>query len=270
MKLKGIIFDVDGTIADTEEIHRQAFNQTFAEFDLDWHWSVNDYRKILSISGGKERFRICLNKDKALKSKVGDPAVFIQKLHQRKSENYRLMLASDKTQLRPGIIRLINEAREQDIQLAVATSSSTANLRTLLNKTLDIEPEDLFDTIVSSDIVSDKKPSPIVYQCALAGIGLMSEKCIAIEDTYNGNMAALNAGLKTIITTHTYTEEDDFTGATMVLNHLGDPNNPFTVTQGYAGHKTYLDIELLDEVMNYNEESDFLYNDLPNVASSLN
>ena len=153
MKLKGIIFDVDGTIADTEEVHRRAFNQAFAEFDLDWHWSESEYHKLLSISGGKERFKKCLNEDKTLKSKIENPGLFIQKLHSRKSENYRAMLASDNIQLRPGIIRLFNEAQKKGIQLAIATSSCLANLSTLLDNTLDIDANALFNTIVSSDSV---------------------------------------------------------------------------------------------------------------------
>ena len=87
MILKGIIFDVDGTIADTEEIHRQAFNQVFDEFNLDWHWTVEDYHQILSISGGIERFKQCLKEDMNLASSIADPLEFIQKMHQRKSEN---------------------------------------------------------------------------------------------------------------------------------------------------------------------------------------
>ena len=270
MKLKGIILDVDGTIADTEEIHRQAYNQTFKEFDLSWHWSIADYHQILSISGGRERFRKCLKEDKELNSKIDDAGLFIQKLHQRKSENYRSILAGDDTELRPGIKRLITEAQDKKIQLGVATSSSSANLKTLINKTMDVEPEDLFTTIVSSDIVSDKKPSPIVYQCALAGIGLTADKCIAIEDTYNGNQAALHADLKTVISTHRYTIDDDFTGASIVVNHLGEPEQPFIIANNYNSNKTYVDIELLNDVLENDEQVPLVYNELPDIASGLN
>ena len=109
MKLKGIIFDVDGTMADTEELHRQAFNEAFHEFNLNWHWSKTDYYRLLFISGGKERFKICLEKDKELKSKIIDPHLFIEELHQCKSNHYRKMLSNGHIQLRPGIKRLINE-----------------------------------------------------------------------------------------------------------------------------------------------------------------
>ena len=255
MKLKGIIFDVDGTIADTEEIHRQAFNQTFEENKLNWHWSIEDYRKILFISGGKERFRKFLNKDETLKKEVGDPEKFIQKLHKQKSENYRALLKSDGIEFRPGIVRLINEARENKIQLGVATSSSMANLTTLFNKIMNVEPNELFNSIVTSDTVQEKKPSPAAYQCVLAGLGLNADTCIAIEDTQNGNIAALEAGLKTIITTHAYTTDNDFSGASIVLNNLGEPDTPFIKTQGNDFDQSYIDINLLNKILSSHSEN---------------
>lgn len=268
MKLKGIIFDVDGTMADTEEVHRQAFNKAFQEFNLNWHWSESDYYKLLFVSGGKERFKMCLNEDKELKSKIPDPDRFIKELHKCKSDHYRAMLASGHIQLRPGIKRLINEAQNKGLQLAVATSSCLANLNTLVNTTLNLDPKEIFKTIVSSDTVTDKKPSPAVYQCALAGLGLNPENCIAIEDTRNGNMAALSAGLQTVITTHAYTTDNDFTGAALVVNHLGEPDNAFELTQGYTYNKSFVDVELLENIIcdSLDNTSNF---DLPEIASNI-
>lgn len=245
MELKGIIFDVDGTLADTEEFHRQAFNKAFTEFDLDWNWSKRDYHDLLAISGGKERFRVCLNKDKDLKARIDDVPKFISDLHQCKSEHYRTMLADGKIRLRPGIERLINEATREGIMLGIATSSSEANFLTLIRQTLDVEPDKLFDAIVTSDIVTDKKPSPVVYQCALAEMGLTADNCIAIEDTTNGNKAAQFAGLQVVITTHAYTTDNDFSGAALVVNHLGEQDNPNTVREGDALGKKLVDLELL-------------------------
>lgn len=270
MKLKGIIFDVDGTIADTEEIHRQAFNHTFKEFDLDWYWSVEDYHKLLSISGGKERFKKCLKEDHELNSKVENPSFFIKELHKRKSEHYRSLLASDDLQLRPGIIRLISEAQKKNILLGIATSSSTANLATLLRKTLNVNPADIFNAIVSSDLVTDKKPSPIVYQCVLAELGLTPDVCVAIEDTSNGNKAALCSGLRTVITTHAYTVNDDFTGASLVINNLGESDKPFTLAQGNAYSKSYVDLELLDNIVSEKEDIESFDSGIPDVASGIN
>ncbi len=245
MELKGIIFDVDGTLADTEEFHRQAFNKAFKDFNLDWHWSKQSYHDLLAISGGKERFRICLEQDTELRESIEDVSTFIIDLHQCKSEHYRTMLANGHIQLRPGIKRLIAEARAEGIMLGIATSSSEANFQTLIKQTLDTSAETLFAAIVTSDIVTDKKPSPVVYQCALAEMGLTAENCIAIEDTANGNKAAQFAGLPVVITTHAYTRDNDFTGASLVIDHLGDDNLPINVAQGNALGKSAVDVELL-------------------------
>lgn len=252
MKLKCIIFDVDGTIADTEDLHRQAFNIAFSEYNIDWHWSEEKYRKLLFISGGKERIRKCLAEDKTI-SKDNN---FVEELHKCKSENYRSILASSDIKLRPGIQRLINQAKENNIKLAIATNSSTKNFTTLIRKTLDIEPEKLFNTIVTSNIIMDKKPSPEVYYRALADLELSADSCIAIEDTANGNASAIKAGLHTIITTHAYTKDNDFNGASLVVNNLGEPKNGFCIDENFHCEKSYIDIDLLNTIII--NENDFL------------
>ena len=267
MQLKGIIFDVDGTIANTEEIHRQAFNQTFKECGLNWRWSVADYERLLLISGGRERLRACLKQDQALVGKISDPAGFIKALHIKKSEHYRALLVAADIDLRPGILRLIREATARNILLGIATSSSRANLETLLNSTLGAAPEDLFDMIVTGDTVADKKPSPLAYQCALAGLGLAAAGCVAIEDTYNGNQAALGVGLGCVITTHQYTQNNDFSGAALVVNHLGEPDKPCTAAHGYQCARNCVDIDLLDEIITCNQRGISPFIELPEIAS---
>ena len=267
MQLKGIIFDVDGTIADTEEIHRQAFNRTFEEYRLGWRWSVADYERLLLISGGRERLRACLKQDQALAGKISDPAGFVKTLHLKKSAHYRALLVAAEIDLRPGILRLIQEATARNILLGIATSSSRANLETLINNTLGAAPEDLFGMIVTGDTVADKKPSPLAYQCALAGLGLAAANCVAIEDTYNGNQAALGAGLGCLITTHQYTQNNDFSGAALVVNHLGEPDKPCTAANGYQCDRHCVDIDLLDEIIACNQRGVSPFIELPEIAS---
>ncbi|OGT34705.1 MAG: hypothetical protein A2W28_03675 [Gammaproteobacteria bacterium RBG_16_51_14] len=249
MTLKGIIFDVDGTLADTEEIHRQAFNAAFREFNLDWEWSKKDYIRLLAISGGKERIRACLETGPAPGVPINNPRTFAQRIHQRKSGIYRDMLKSEHITLRSGIERLLNEAVRNHIRLAIATSSSISNVETLLINTLGQESISLFDPIVTCDVVADKKPAPAAYQFALAGLGLQPEFCLAIEDTTNGNRSALAAGLKTIITTHQFTLDNDFSRASLVLDQLGEPGHSFSVISGNAFSKQYVDIALLEMIL---------------------
>ncbi len=247
--LKAIIFDVDGTLANTEETHRQAFNIAFREYDLNFEWSKQEYANLLAISGGKERIYAYL-KDKNIQPDNGvNLREFTLDIHRRKSEIYREKLIDGHIGLRPGIARLLDEATKNGVRLAIATSTSTSNVETLMRNALGADVMRWFDSVVTSDVVTDKKPSPVVYQFALAELGLKPEDCIAIEDTHNGNMAALEAGLKTIITTHVFTREDNFEGASLILDQLGEPDKHFSVAAGNAHGANYLDIALLGKIL---------------------
>ncbi len=246
-KLKAIIFDMDGTLANTEEIHRLAFNAAFEEFSLPINWSVDIYTELLSVSGGKERiFRFLNDSEIQIDKNLREFAICV---HQRKSEIYREMLVEGKLQLRNGVKRLINEAHRKKIRMGIATSSSKANVETLLLTTLGDKSPVYFESIVCCDLIGDQKPSPAVYQYALAELGVAPENCVAIEDTCNGNEAAKAAGLKTVITTHNFTTDSDFTGASLVLNQLGEPESPFILSNGEPQEKTFVDIELLNNLL---------------------
>lgn len=247
LKLKAIIFDMDGTLANTEEIHRLAFNAAFEEFSLPIHWSEQHYAKLLAISGGKERIYRYLKDNKL--SEQDNLREFAGTVHARKSEIYREMLVDGRLKLRNGVKRLINDAIDNKIRMGIATSSSRANVETLITTTLGRAGLKLFESIVSCDLIGDQKPSPAVYQYALAELGMAPENCVAIEDTYNGNEAAKAAGLKCVITTHNFTTDSDFTGAALVLDQLGEPDSPFIQTAGPKQSRSYVDITMLDSLL---------------------
>jgi HAD superfamily hydrolase (TIGR01509 family) len=251
--LKAIIFDMDGTLADTEEIHRQAFNAAFDEFRVPCHWSQSEYKQLLSISGGRERIRLYLHNHDLGGDQPESIPELARMLHNRKSEIYRQKLMDGHVVLRPGIRRLIREAVDKGILLGIATSSSMKNVETLLKVALGDNASRLFKTIVTCDIIEEKKPSPAVYHYALNQLGISAKYCIAIEDTHNGNLSALAAGLKTVITTHMFTTDDDFAGSSLVLNQLGEPGHPAIFFAGNPHGRDHVDISLLDLIVSYND-----------------
>lgn len=255
-KLQAIIFDVDGTLANTEEIHRQSFNTAFAEFGFKEAWSVPEYTKLLSISGGKERISAWLKSRNS--GYGGDPDIreLALRIHQRKSKIYRDNLRAGRITPRPGVVRLIEEARSHGIKLGLATSTSLSNVETLLACILDQESRSAFAVIATSDVIADKKPAPVVYQYALAALDVNPGEVIAIEDTTNGNRAARACGIATIITIHEFTLDNDFTGAQLVVDQLGEPDRPFRLISGNAHGKKFVDVDLLQHIIADQEQKD--------------
>ena len=226
-RLGALIFDVDGTLADTERYgHRVAFNHAFAEMGLDWHWSIDLYGELLEIAGGKERLKFYLEKYQP-DWQTENIREFIAQTHQLKSKYYRSLLQEGAIPLRPGVKRLILEAREQGIRLAIATTSSLPNATALLETTLD---PTWFEVIGAGDIVENKKPAPDIYHYVLSQMNIAPEHCLVFEDTAHGLAAATQANLKTIITVNEYTKNQDFTDAILVINQIGETASPINIS----------------------------------------
>ncbi len=247
--LKAIVFDLDGTLVATEEIHRRVFNQAFQDFSLPFQWSVSDYARLLTISGGRERLFSFLQSQNFVPPTRQSLRDYATALHQHKSKLYREKLTVDGVQLRPGVGRLIAEARAHGLSLAIATCTSLANVKSVLKNAYGDDALSLFETITTCDLVVNKKPSPAVYQHALAHLGVTAQHCIAIEDTSNGCRAALTAGIKTVITSHPLTIDEDFTGASLVVDHIGEPDNHFKLLDGYAFGARYINVDLLQKIV---------------------
>ncbi|MEO1340866.1 MAG: HAD family hydrolase [Cyanobacteria bacterium J06635_13] len=229
-QLKCLIFDVDGTLANTErDGHRVAFNQAFEAVGLDWHWSVDFYGQLLTVSGGKERLKYFLRQYQPEFQPEEELINFVTNLHQLKTKHYLKLLRSGAIALRPGVTRLISEARASGITLAIATTSSLPNVIALLEKYLDLN---WFATIAAGDIVPAKKPAPDIYHYVVKRLELEPADCLVIEDSDNGLNSAIAAGLTTVVTVNNYTQQQDFSQAALVVSDLGEPEEPCRVLQG--------------------------------------
>jgi HAD superfamily hydrolase (TIGR01509 family) len=219
--IAALIFDVDGTLADTErEGHLPAFNTTFREHGLSWHWSPELYGELLAVTGGKERMRFYAeNYDPGFLARP-DAEILIRQMHQAKNRHYVALMTSGAIQLRAGVLGLIRLAKASGIRLAIATTTSPENVDALLAATLPPDLQACFEVIGAGDVVTAKKPAPDIYQWVLAQLGLDAGVCLAVEDSENGLRASLGAGLKTVVTLNDYTRGQDFSGAAWVLDSL--------------------------------------------------
>ncbi len=226
MSLEALIFDVDGTLADTEEAHRTAFNRAFETHRLGWAWTPEDYRRLLGVTGGKERIAAHLDTLTLSAAERASLRQAIGAIHATKTLFYNDIVAAREVPLRPGVQRLIEEAASAGCKLAIASTTSPANVDALLEATLGRHGIDLFSVIACGDSVRAKKPSPEVYELALRTLELRPEHVVAFEDSANGLAAALGAELWTVVTPTRWTEGSDFSGAGLLLDHLGDPGLP--------------------------------------------
>ena len=215
---KALIFDVDGTLAETEELHRRSFNETFAAYNLDWYWDEAVYDRLLRVAGGQKRLRHFIETEQP--SCAGDFIDEVANMHAKKTARYGELIRAGEVELRPGIADLINEALDKDIALAISTSTSRPNIDTLFEATLGLDVLARFKAVCCSNDVENNKPAPDLYLLALERLGLPAQQCLAFEDSQMGLASATAAGIPTIITVSKYCRNDDFTGAQLVMDDL--------------------------------------------------
>jgi len=246
-----LLFDVDGTLADTErDGHRPAFNAAFREFGLDWDWDVALYGELLAVTGGKERIRHYLDRFRPDYARPADFDDLVVALHKAKTAHYMRMLASGGIPLRPGVRRLLEEARAAGLTLGIATTTTPENVTELLRRSLAADGPDWFAVIAAGDIVPAKKPAPDIYLWAMAQLGARPQECLAFEDSENGIRASLGAGLRTLVTVNDYTRGHDFTGALAVLSDLGEADAPYTRLDAAAeGERGVLNLARLQALL---------------------
>lgn len=217
MKLSALIFDVDGTLADTEEAHRRAFNEAFAAHRLDWDWSPAAYARLLRVTGGKERIARHIDELAADDEAKVRLRALIAAVHATKTVIFTTHVRNADVPLRPGIARLMEAARSAHLKLAIASTTTLVNVQELIRANLGDHALHWFDVIVTGDIVRNKKPAPDIYDLALARLGIAACGAVAFEDSGAGLRAAHAAGLATIVVPTRWTRDQDFSVADAVL-----------------------------------------------------
>jgi HAD superfamily hydrolase (TIGR01509 family) len=228
----GLIFDCDGVLADTERFgHLPAFNQMFTELGLPVQWSEEEYGRKLAIGGGKERMASLLTPEFVAKAGLAEDADeqrdLVASWHKRKTEIYTELVASGALPGRPGVRRLVEEARSDGWALAVASTSAEPSVRAVLDHVVGAETAGHF-LVLAGDVVAHKKPAPDIYLLARQTLGLPAADLVVVEDSANGLAAAHGAGITCLVTVNGYTTGEDFTEAALVVSSLGDPDGEKT------------------------------------------
>jgi beta-phosphoglucomutase-like phosphatase (HAD superfamily) len=243
MPLEALIFDVDGTLAENEDWHLRAFNESFKAFGLDWNWDADLYRQLLKVTGGKERIRHFI--ETASPPHGAEVLAKLSVLHADKTVRYADYVISGAIMPRPGIKRLALEAHESGLRLGIATTTTLSNVEALLKSIFGADARHLFGVIAAGDIVPRKKPAPDIYLYACERLGVSPSACVAIEDSENGVEAARDAGIAVIAAPSFYASDDDFSKATSVVSDLGEPDAPNRPIAGARIIQTYVDVASL-------------------------
>jgi HAD superfamily hydrolase (TIGR01509 family) len=248
VSIKALIFDVDGTIADTEETHRQAFNAAFLEHGLSWDWSRREYAELLRTSGGKERLAVYIESLKLEPEEKARLMGMVQLIHGSKTRNYAELIADGCAPLRPGVARLIGEARAAGLRLGIASTTTSANISALIGAQFGAGAWDWFEAMACGDVVANKKPAPDIYTRALGMLRLPADACVAFEDSVNGLKSAKAAGLYTVVTPTVWSEGQDFSGADLLLHSLGDADAPLAGADAGLVGGPYLTLDRLQQL----------------------
>lgn len=247
-KLEALIFDVDGTLVDTEELHRRAYNQTFVDFGFGWEWSADRYAKLLAVSGGQARIAHHIDLIDLPPSEKIRLRRLIPAIHEEKTRLYNELSAGNAVRPRPGVARLIEEARRANVRVGLVASSASVNVESLVTSALGRELRNAIAAIACGDMVVRRKPAPDIYELILTQLRASTPNTVVFEDSANGLEAARAVGLCTIITPSPWTIAHNFLGADLVLSSLGDPEKPLDQLNAAKIGASYLELAQIEKL----------------------
>jgi HAD superfamily hydrolase (TIGR01509 family) len=258
MSLRAVLFDVDGTLADTEALgHRPAYNRAFRKLGLEMRWGPKLYRRLLRQPGGRERLKFYIQRyhpDLGAQQAEADANLdaWVAKVHELKSKYFRRRMRHGKVPLRPGIARVMREARAQGLRLAIVTNASLKTLRPVLKYCMGPELAAEIDVIACGEEVTHKKPAPDLYRLAMRRLGVSPDECIALEDSEMGLEAAAAAGVAAVVTVNSDTVAQDFREASLVMSSLGEPGAPARVLRGVLAGPQWVTVAALQGIVERN------------------
>ncbi|MDR3412861.1 MAG: HAD-IA family hydrolase [Formivibrio sp.] len=238
-RLRALLWDVDGTLAETEPHgHLPAFNHAFRETGLPWHWSDEEYERLLDITGGRERIQRYAEENDPARTRHPDWPRQLDQLYRLKTQRYAVTVACGAITLRPGVLNLIREAHQAGCKQAIVTTTAASNVAALLSHHIGTHWRDLFSCLVCGEDVAEKKPHPEAYLKALQELALPAESCLAIEDSPNGFIAARKAGLACLITRSHFFPGNDYDDALVVCEQLPVKISFAELAQTFSSHVT--------------------------------
>lgn len=203
--LRALLWDVDGTVAETErDGHRVAFNQAFEQAGLPWHWDVAHYGRLLEVTGGRERLLADMIERPGAPMRPEDREALAAHLHGLKNDRYARLVAAGGMSARPGVLEVMHAARAAGLRQAVVTTTSRSNVHALFGRLLGDDWQGGFDAVCCGEDTERKKPDPEVYRLALRRLGLAPEEALAIEDSTPGAWAAHAAGVPLLLRPSVY------------------------------------------------------------------
>jgi len=222
-----LLFDCDGVIVETEELHRIAYNGAFEAFGLEVAgnpvvWTEEYYDKLQNtVGGGKPKMKYYFTNDAGgwpLSTKVDRPVPLteedqtslIDDLQDKKTEIYKEVV-SQVAKARPGVLELMDQAiADPEIAVGICSAATKAGFVKVVDAVVGQERLSKLDVVMAGDDVKLKKPDPMIYNLAREKLGLPAADCVVVEDSLVGLRAAKAAGMNCIITYTSSTESEDF------------------------------------------------------------
>ena len=250
MQLSAVLFDLDGTIAETEDLHRRCFNESFKEFNLDWFWDEAIYKELINIGDGKDRIEYFIKRAWPEMLEYKNLNKYISSIHKVKNEIFKDLIIECEVKPRPGVMRLIDELKKQDVRIAIVSSTTREDLITLFQEGLNMDPNLMFDLVAHGDCTKKKRPSPEIYEWILEKLRFPPQSCVAIEDSLRGVKSAVDADINVLVTPSFYTKDENFNEAKVVVSSLGESNQPFEIIKGNVFGNKIVNFKLLNELVN--------------------